>query len=73
MLFKEDHPIALNLSFSISLGLLPVTMSLKTSGCGIKNSGLSAQEDDDAENNRKNSLSKSLVFGRSSFHIFRFC
>ncbi|KNA13999.1 hypothetical protein SOVF_111530 isoform B [Spinacia oleracea] len=52
MLFKEDHPIALNLSFSISLGLLPVTMSLKTSGCGIKNSGLSAQEDDDAENNR---------------------
>ncbi|XP_048495141.1 uncharacterized protein LOC104883248 isoform X3 [Beta vulgaris subsp. vulgaris] len=52
MLFKEDHPIALNLSFTISLGLLPVTMSLKTTGCGIKNSGLSGEEVDDAENNR---------------------
>lgn len=52
VLFKEDHPIALNLSFTISLGLLPVMVSLKTTGCGIKNSGLSAQEDDDAENNR---------------------
>ncbi|KAL2939989.1 GPI inositol-deacylase [Bienertia sinuspersici] len=52
ILFKEDHPIALNLSFTISLGILPVTISLKTAGCGIKNSEISAQEDDDAENNR---------------------
>ncbi|XP_021769429.1 uncharacterized protein LOC110733661 [Chenopodium quinoa] len=52
ILFKEGHPIALNLSFTISLGLLPVTISLKTSGCGIKNSGFSAQEDDDVENSR---------------------
>ncbi len=58
ILFKEDHPIALNLSFTISLGLLPVTVSLKTTGCGIKNSELSVQEDDDAENSRKNSYSK---------------
>lgn len=61
MLFKEDHPIALNLSFTISLGLLPVTMSLKTTGCGIKNSGLSGEEVDDAENNRKSLSSKSFV------------
>jgi len=31
--------LALNLSFSTSLGLLPVTLSLKTAGCGIKNAG----------------------------------
>ncbi|XP_020102925.1 uncharacterized protein LOC109720311 isoform X2 [Ananas comosus] len=43
---KEDHPLALNLSFPISLGLLPVALSLKTAGCGIKTSG------DDAEHNR---------------------
>ncbi|XWS44062.1 hypothetical protein CRYUN_Cryun15aG0012500 [Craigia yunnanensis] len=36
---KEDHPLAFNLSFAISLGLLPVTFSLKTAGCGIKDSG----------------------------------
>ncbi|CAN6217106.1 unnamed protein product [Urochloa humidicola] len=36
---SEDHPLALNLSFCASLGLLPVTLSLKTSGCGIKNAG----------------------------------
>ncbi|KAL6598084.1 hypothetical protein ACP70R_046505 [Stipagrostis hirtigluma subsp. patula] len=35
----EDHPLALNLSFSASLGLLPVILSLKTAGCGIKNAG----------------------------------
>lgn len=38
MFFKEDHALSLNLSFSISLGLLPVTLSLKTAGCGINNS-----------------------------------
>ncbi|XP_040383372.1 uncharacterized protein LOC102716063 isoform X2 [Oryza brachyantha] len=36
---KEDHPLALNLSFSVSLGLLPVTLSLRTAGCGVKTSG----------------------------------
>lgn len=35
---KEDHPLLLNLSFSLSLGLLPVTLSLRTAGCGIKSS-----------------------------------
>ncbi|XP_062198955.1 uncharacterized protein LOC133901587 isoform X2 [Phragmites australis] len=35
----EDHPLALNLSFSASLGLLPVILSLETAGCGIKNAG----------------------------------
>lgn len=38
MFLKEDHPLALNLTFGISLGLLPVSLSLKTAGCGIKNS-----------------------------------
>ncbi|KAJ1288523.1 hypothetical protein BS78_02G095300 [Paspalum vaginatum] len=36
---SEDHPLALNWSFCASLGLLPVTLSLKTAGCGIKNGG----------------------------------
>ncbi|OMO69087.1 GPI inositol-deacylase PGAP1-like protein [Corchorus olitorius] len=40
VILKEDHPLALNLSFAISLGLLPSTFSLKTTGCGIKDSGL---------------------------------
>ncbi|KAF5734228.1 GPI inositol-deacylase-like isoform X4 [Tripterygium wilfordii] len=44
ILLKEDHSLALNLSFSISLGLLPVTLSLETTGCGIKKSGLPAEE-----------------------------
>ncbi|TYH52604.1 hypothetical protein ES332_D09G039800v1 [Gossypium tomentosum] len=38
--FKEDHPLAFNVSFAINLGLLPVTFSLKTTSCGIKGSGL---------------------------------
>ncbi|GKV41303.1 hypothetical protein SLEP1_g48851 [Rubroshorea leprosula] len=49
---KEDHPLVFNLSFATSLGLLPVTLSLKTAGCGIKNSGLPGEEADDAENSR---------------------
>ncbi|KAF2287332.1 hypothetical protein GH714_039652 [Hevea brasiliensis] len=49
---KEDHPLAFNLSFSISLGLLPVTLSLKTMGCGIKRSGLLAEEAGYMENSR---------------------
>ncbi|CAN6181754.1 unnamed protein product [Urochloa humidicola] len=36
---SEDHPLAHNLSFSASLGLLPVILSLKTAGCGIKIAG----------------------------------
>ncbi|XP_059449322.1 uncharacterized protein LOC132180491 isoform X3 [Corylus avellana] len=52
MLVKEDHPVALNLSFAISLGLLPVTLSLKTVGCGIKNSGLQDGEAGNEENSR---------------------
>lgn len=47
MFLQEDHPLALNLSFSISLGLLPVTLSLKPAGCGIKSPG----ETGDIENN----------------------
>ncbi|PIA26435.1 hypothetical protein AQUCO_09300024v1 [Aquilegia coerulea] len=52
ILLKEDHPLVLNLSFSISLGLLPVTVSLRTTGCGIKRSGLPVEEAGDVEHSR---------------------
>ncbi|CAA6661528.1 unnamed protein product [Spirodela intermedia] len=38
--WHEDHPLPFNLSFSLSLGLLPVTLSVGTVGCGIKASTL---------------------------------
>lgn len=49
---KEDHPIAMNITFSISLGLLPATMSLETTGCGIKKSGLPVEEAGDMDSGR---------------------
>lgn len=49
MLLMEDHPLALNLSFDISLGLLPVKLSLETTGCGIKKSGLPDEEAGDMD------------------------
>ena len=52
-MLKEDHPLAFNISFSISLGLLPITLSLKTAGCGIKNSGLPDEEARSMENSSK--------------------
>ncbi|TYI06923.1 hypothetical protein ES332_A10G192200v1 [Gossypium tomentosum] len=55
---KEDHPLAFNMSFAISLGLLPVTFSLKTAGCGIKDSGLL----DEAGDNGNNKLCKLRCF-----------
>uniref|UniRef100_A0ACD5Y3E2 Uncharacterized protein n=1 Tax=Avena sativa TaxID=4498 RepID=A0ACD5Y3E2_AVESA len=52
---KEDHPMALTLSFSVSLGLLPVILSLGTAGCGIKNIGDQMEAD-------KNNLCKLRCF-----------
>ncbi|KVH90625.1 GPI inositol-deacylase PGAP1-like protein [Cynara cardunculus var. scolymus] len=49
---KEDHPIAMNITFSISLGLLPATVSLETTGCGIKKSGLPVEEAGDMDSGR---------------------
>ncbi|CAN8266237.1 unnamed protein product [Cochlearia groenlandica] len=49
---KEDHPLAYKLSFSISLGLLPVTLSLKTAGCGIKTYGLPDGEEVDLDKDK---------------------
>lgn len=46
---KEDHPLAINMFFSISLGLLPVTLSVKTTGCGIQKSAFSVDEPGDME------------------------
>lgn len=62
ILLKEDHPLVLNLSFSISIGLLPVTLSLETTGCGIKSSGLPVEESGDAEH--------SILQGFASFVAF---
>ncbi|XP_047263581.1 uncharacterized protein LOC107860723 isoform X2 [Capsicum annuum] len=44
MMLNEDHPLALNLSFSVSVGLMPVTLSVKTTGCGIRKSEFTADE-----------------------------
>lgn len=55
MLFKEGHPLAINLSFAVSLGLLPVTLSLKTEKCGIRSSGVPEEEDVDLEIRSKES------------------
>ncbi|KAM7260013.1 hypothetical protein ACFE04_015754 [Oxalis oulophora] len=40
LFLKEDHPLASILSFAVSLGLLPVTFSIKIVGCGISNDGI---------------------------------
>lgn len=52
ILIKEDHPIAMNITFSINLGLLPATLSLETTGCGIKKSGLPVEEAGDIDSGR---------------------
>ncbi|KAL5981930.1 hypothetical protein ACLOJK_015997 [Asimina triloba] len=49
LFLEEDHPLALNATFSVSLGLLPVTLSVKTATCGIKNSALPLEESGDME------------------------
>ncbi|KAL8475315.1 hypothetical protein ACS0TY_028116 [Phlomoides rotata] len=49
---KEDHPLALRLTFSVSLGLLPVSLSLKTTGCGIKRYEFPIEESGDEETSR---------------------
>ncbi|XP_075515197.1 uncharacterized protein LOC142549872 isoform X5 [Primulina tabacum] len=46
---KEDHPLAFNLTFSVSLGLLPISLSLRTTGCGIRNSEFSGLDPGDME------------------------
>lgn len=56
MFIKEDHPIVMKLTFSISLGLLPTTLSLETTGCGIKKSGLPVEESGDMDNGSKTSF-----------------
>ncbi|PON44025.1 GPI inositol-deacylase PGAP1-like [Parasponia andersonii] len=73
MFFKENHPLALNLSFSISLGLLPITLSLKTAGCGIKKSGLPDEEAEDVERLCKLRCFPPIAFAwddTSGLHVF---
>ncbi|KAK8466782.1 hypothetical protein PHAVU_008G148206 [Phaseolus vulgaris] len=52
LVLEEAHPLAVKLSFAISVGLLPVTLSLKTVSCGIRNSGLPEEEAGDLESSR---------------------
>ncbi|XP_022633244.1 GPI inositol-deacylase isoform X1 [Vigna radiata var. radiata] len=52
LVLEEAHPLAVKLSFGISVGLLPVTLSLKTVSCGIRNSGLPEEEAGDIESSR---------------------
>ncbi|CAL1358278.1 unnamed protein product [Linum trigynum] len=52
VVLEEDHPIALNLSFDINLGLLPTSLSLKATGCGIQRSGLPDEEAGDMDNSK---------------------
>ncbi|KAK7338423.1 hypothetical protein VNO77_19032 [Canavalia gladiata] len=52
LLLEEAHPLAVKLSFAISLGLVPVTLSLKTVSCGIRNSELPEEEAGDLESSR---------------------
>ncbi|XP_058186634.1 uncharacterized protein LOC131303670 isoform X5 [Rhododendron vialii] len=51
-IWKEDHPLAFNMTFSISLGLLPIKLSLETTGCGIKSSALPVEEAGDEGNSK---------------------
>jgi hypothetical protein len=50
---QENHPLIMNLSFSISMGILPVTLALKTLGCGIKDSVLAMEQTGDEEHSSK--------------------
>ncbi|KAH6831296.1 hydrolase [Perilla frutescens var. hirtella] len=49
---KENHPLALSITFSVSLGILPVSLSLTTTGCGIKKSEFPIEESGDEETSR---------------------
>ncbi|KAI8023019.1 hypothetical protein LOK49_LG03G03239 [Camellia lanceoleosa] len=53
IILKEDHHLAFNMSFAISLGLFLVKQSLETTGCGIKKSVLPIEEAGDLENGSK--------------------
>ncbi|WCJ21260.1 GPI inositol-deacylase [Euphorbia peplus] len=72
---EEDHSLAFSLSFPISLGLLPVTISLKTVGCGLRRPELPAE---DAEERDDSKLCKLRCFPpvalawdpTSGLHIF---
>eukprot|EP00252_Welwitschia_mirabilis_P024612 TRINITY_DN7353_c0_g1_i1.p1 TRINITY_DN7353_c0_g1~~TRINITY_DN7353_c0_g1_i1.p1 ORF type:complete len:839 (-),score=150.73 TRINITY_DN7353_c0_g1_i1:172-2490(-) len=55
----ENHPLVCNLSFSISMGILPVTLALKTISCGIKDPLLATEQAGDEE---QNSLCKLRCF-----------
>ncbi|XP_059670022.1 uncharacterized protein LOC132315691 [Cornus florida] len=75
MVLKEDHPLAFNLSFTISLGLFPVKLSLENTGCGKIRSEIPVEVADDPENSRFCKLHcfppVALVWDTTSgFHIF---
>lgn len=47
MILREDHSLVFYLSFPVILGLLPVSLAIKTTGCGIKKSEFSDDEPED--------------------------
>ncbi|XP_065877480.1 GPI inositol-deacylase isoform X2 [Euphorbia lathyris] len=49
---EEDHSLAFSLSFPISLGLLPVTISLKTVGCGLRRPELPAEDAEEMDDSK---------------------
>ncbi|KAJ4815701.1 GPI inositol-deacylase [Rhynchospora pubera] len=42
---EEDHALLQKMSFSVSLGLLPISLSIRTAGCGIKGSTDKSEEE----------------------------
>eukprot|EP00250_Pteridium_aquilinum_P021427 c25120_g1_i1 orf=424-3750(-) len=45
----ENHPLLFNMTLSVSTGVLPLTVELKTSSCGIRNAVFANEEPGDAE------------------------
>ncbi|EPS65818.1 hypothetical protein M569_08958, partial [Genlisea aurea] len=44
-----DHPLVVNLKLSFSIGLLPLSLSLTPTDCGIQNSGILGEDSEDLE------------------------
>lgn len=58
LVLEESHPLVVKLSFSISLGLLRVTLFMNIVSCGIRNSRLPEEEVGDLESSNKKCCNK---------------
>ncbi|XP_047310152.1 uncharacterized protein LOC124913780 [Impatiens glandulifera] len=52
IILEENHPLAINLSLAIGVGLLPAKLSLRATGCGIKRSVLTVENSGNVENSK---------------------